>query len=118
MSEQKQAFRPMADRKIILATNIAETSITIEDVVYVIDGGKVKEKSMDPGSGTCQLRSQWVSKVNALKISIKFTNINMVVNILGLCQTKTWTCWSSAARTVLSYLLSTKIPVVPRTCYS
>jgi HrpA-like RNA helicase len=63
MSEQKQAFRPMTDRKIILSTNIAETSITIEDVVYVIDGGKVKEKSMDPGSGTCQLKSQWISKV-------------------------------------------------------
>jgi ATP-dependent RNA helicase DHX57 len=63
MSEQKQAFRPMTDRKIILSTNIAETSITIEDVVYVIDGGKVKEKSMDPASGTCQLKSQWISKV-------------------------------------------------------
>ncbi|KOC69519.1 putative ATP-dependent RNA helicase YTHDC2 [Habropoda laboriosa] len=65
--DQKKVFKPssVGMRKIILSTNIAETSITIDDVVYVIDSGKVKEKSFDAISGVCTLKSSWISQACA-----------------------------------------------------
>lgn len=50
---QRQVFNkaPADKRKVIIATNIAETSITVEDVVYVIDGGKTKIQVYDANIG-------------------------------------------------------------------
>ncbi|KAL6067310.1 DEAH (Asp-Glu-Ala-Asp/His) box polypeptide 57 [Balamuthia mandrillaris] len=50
-------------RKIVIATNIAETSITIDDVVFVLDSGKVKEKRYE--SGISSLVETWISRANA-----------------------------------------------------
>lgn len=52
-------------RKVVLATNIAETSITIDDVVFVIDCGKAKETSYDALNNTPCLLPSWISKVSA-----------------------------------------------------
>ncbi|XP_065851072.1 DExH-box ATP-dependent RNA helicase DExH6 isoform X2 [Euphorbia lathyris] len=65
--EQKNVFKrpPQGCRKIILSTNIAETAITIDDVVYVIDSGRMKEKSYDPYNNVSTLQSSWVSKASS-----------------------------------------------------
>ncbi|XP_022863988.1 DExH-box ATP-dependent RNA helicase DExH6-like isoform X1 [Olea europaea var. sylvestris] len=65
--EQKKVFRrsPPGCRKIVLSTNIAETSLTIEDVVYVIESGRMKEKSYDPYNNVSTLHSSWISKASA-----------------------------------------------------
>ncbi|KAK1553100.1 hypothetical protein Q3G72_028861 [Acer saccharum] len=66
-SEQRLIFdEPEAGvRKIVLTTNIAETSITINDVVFVIDCGKAKETSYDALNNTSCLLPSWISKVSA-----------------------------------------------------
>ncbi|GLH02661.1 ATP-dependent RNA helicase DHX8 [Gryllus bimaculatus] len=66
---QSQVFDPPPPgvRKIIISTNIAETSITINDVVYIIDSGKMKVKSYDAEKNVSVLQDQWVSKANAVQ---------------------------------------------------
>ncbi|KAM4614595.1 3'-5' RNA helicase YTHDC2 isoform 2-T2 [Polymixia lowei] len=67
--DQKKVMKntPPGVRKIILSTNIAETSITIDDVVFVIDSGKVKEKSFDALNHVSMLKMVWISKASALQ---------------------------------------------------
>ncbi|WOL09953.1 DExH-box ATP-dependent RNA helicase DExH1 isoform X1 [Canna indica] len=56
---------PCNTRKIVLATNIAESSITIDDVVYVVDCGKAKETSYDALNKLACLLPSWISKASA-----------------------------------------------------
>ena len=54
---QAKIFEPTPEgaRKVVLATNIAETSITIDGVVFVIDPGFVKQNSYNPRTGMSSL---------------------------------------------------------------
>lgn len=56
---------PEGCRKIILSTNIAETSVTIPDVQHVVDTGKLREKQYDQVRRITLLLCTWISKSNA-----------------------------------------------------
>ena len=56
---------PTGVRKIVLSTNIAETSLTIDDVSFVVDTGRAKEKSYDPHLKTSTLQPTWISAASA-----------------------------------------------------
>lgn len=58
---------PKGVRKIVLATNIAETGITIPDAVFVIDTGRVKEMRYDDSKNMNCLEEIFISKANALQ---------------------------------------------------
>ena len=50
--------------QIVLATNIAETAVTIDDVVCVVDSGRVKEKGYDPFTAVGTLQASWISRAS------------------------------------------------------
>lgn len=56
---------PSGVRKIVLSTNIAETSLTIDDVAFVVDTGRAKEKNYDPHLKTSTLQPTWISQASA-----------------------------------------------------
>ncbi|XP_047311704.1 pre-mRNA-splicing factor ATP-dependent RNA helicase DEAH1-like isoform X1 [Impatiens glandulifera] len=64
---QAKIFEPTPDgaRKVVLATNIAETSLTIDGIKYVIDPGFVKMKSYNPRTGMESLLVTPISKASA-----------------------------------------------------
>jgi ATP-dependent RNA helicase DHX36 len=65
--EQRLTFSkpPPGVRKVVMATNIAETSITIDDVVFVIDSGRVRETQYDPSSRMSSLVTAWCSRASS-----------------------------------------------------
>ncbi|KAI8981508.1 P-loop containing nucleoside triphosphate hydrolase protein [Pilobolus umbonatus] len=69
MEEQSQIFEPTPKytRKIIVSTNIAEASVTLEGIVYVIDTGFVKMRAYNPKTGMEALVVTPVSKASALQ---------------------------------------------------
>lgn len=64
---QSKIFEPTPDgaRKVVLATNIAETSLTIDGIVYVIDPGFVKENIYNPATGMSKLVAVPCSRASA-----------------------------------------------------
>jgi ATP-dependent helicase HrpB len=64
---QEQAILPADRRKVVLATNIAETSLTIEGVRVVIDTGFSRQLRFDPSTGLNRLESLRISAASAVQ---------------------------------------------------
>ena len=71
MENQRHAIKPapVSQRKVVLATNIAESSITIEGVDIVIDSGWSKVSRYDANNGMSRLHYQRISKASAVQRS-------------------------------------------------
>ena len=62
---QRAALAPVAGRKVVLATSIAETSLTIPDIRVVVDGGRARRARFDAPSGMSRLVTERVTRAEA-----------------------------------------------------
>ncbi|VDO00365.1 unnamed protein product [Rodentolepis nana] len=67
VEQQSRVFEspPEGHRLVVVATNVAETSLTIPNIRYVVDTGKVKSKIYDTGTGSSCFRIVWISQASA-----------------------------------------------------
>lgn len=101
---QAKIFEPTPEgsRKVVLATNIAETSITIDGVVFVIDPGFVKQNSYNPRTGMSSLIAVPVSlSCESRYASLLRTSPSVFESI---CQSACWACRSCWAWKGISFV--------------
>lgn len=65
LAAQDQAIRPLAQRKVVLSTNVAESSLTIAGVTAVVDTGLARELRFDRGRGVDVLQLERISLASA-----------------------------------------------------
>ncbi|MEZ4299453.1 MAG: ATP-dependent RNA helicase HrpA [Polyangiaceae bacterium] len=64
-AEQQRVFQSFSERRVVLATNVAETSITIPGIVYVIDSGVARLNRYDTRTGVTRLKIEAISRASA-----------------------------------------------------
>jgi ATP-dependent helicase HrpB len=64
-AEQDRALRRAARKRVVLATNVAETSVTVEGVTAVVDSGLARVLRFDPGVGLDRLELERISRASA-----------------------------------------------------
>lgn len=67
LEAQRLAVTASAERRVVLATNVAESSVTVDGVRIVIDSGLAKVASVSPWSGRSALRAEPISKNSAVQ---------------------------------------------------
>ena len=92
---------PPGARKVVLATNIAETSITIDGVVFVIDPGFVKQNVYNPRTG--------MSSLVVVPVRLTASGYHLLYKLRplvfeGLCKPTRRTCRTCRARQILPTL--------------
>uniref|UniRef100_A0A5F8GL36 RNA helicase n=1 Tax=Monodelphis domestica TaxID=13616 RepID=A0A5F8GL36_MONDO len=104
---QAQIFQPTPPgaRKVVLATNIAETSLTIEGIIYVLDPGFCKQKSYNPRTGMESLTVTPCSKASANQRAGRAGRV-----AAGKCF-RLYTAWAYQHE-----LEETTVPEIQRTC--
>jgi ATP-dependent helicase HrpB len=67
LTEQERALRPRSGgpRRVVLATDLAETSLTIEDIGVVVDSGLTRKPRFEPGPGMTRLITQPIAQASA-----------------------------------------------------
>lgn len=88
---QDEALRPQGRRKVVLATNVAETSVTVEGVTAVVDTGLVRRLRFDPATGLDRLELGRVSRASADQRAGRAGRQGP-----GLCL-RLWPAWEHAA---------------------
>lgn len=63
--EQDRALQKLPHRKVVLATNVAETSVTVEGVTAVVDSGLARQLEFEPSVGMDRLRLAPISRASA-----------------------------------------------------
>jgi ATP-dependent RNA helicase DHX57 len=76
--------------KIVVSTNVAETSITIDDATVVIDTGRVKEMRFDSQRGIARLQEAWVSQASAQQRRGRAGRVRPGVCFRLFSRNKTW----------------------------
>lgn len=95
LDQQEAAIAPAPEghRKIVLSTNVAETSLTIEGVRVVVDCGLVRRSTFDPGTGMSRLETQRVSRASATQRAGRAGRV---------APGEAWRLWSESAQATLA----------------
>ncbi len=101
---QDKVLRPArggdGKKRIILATDIAETSLTIEGVTAVVDGGRARKPVFHAASGLTRLQTRWISKASALQRTGRAGRLGP-----GVC----YRCWSESRQARLDDWIAAEI---------